>query len=142
MSSTCENYATVDPKQLHKSRMTFWRQAQSKDTASQTSWKTRWATKVETSWAGKQAKKAETASQTSWETRPETKKDKTTEADTASQHGDKLADSDKMKTSDKGLFFFGPLSSVDHHLEKGRAFLWCGDFCWRDSGRYCLRVFF
>ena len=34
------NYTTVDPKQLHKSHIKFWRQAQNTDTASQPRWET------------------------------------------------------------------------------------------------------
>ena len=66
------NYATVDPKQLHKSHMKSWGQAQSTDTASQTSWKTRWETRPET--RERQDQEADTASQTRWETSWETRR--------------------------------------------------------------------
>ncbi len=53
------NYTTVDLKKLHKSHRKFWRQAQSTDTASQTSWGDK---------LGDKPRKPDTASQTSWKT--------------------------------------------------------------------------
>ena len=43
-----KNYTTVDPKQLHKSHMKFWRQTQNTDTASQPTWEASSETRPET----------------------------------------------------------------------------------------------
>ena len=47
-SFSTKNYTTVDPKQLHKSHMKFWRQTQNTDTASQPTWEASWETRPET----------------------------------------------------------------------------------------------
>ena len=92
-----QNYTTVDPKQLHKSHMKFWRQTQNTDTASQPTWEASWETRPET--RERQNQGGGHGIPANVETRPETResKDQGGGHSIPAKMGNKLGDKSKTR---------------------------------------------
>ena len=94
------NYTTVDPKQLHKSHMKFWRQAQSTDTPDQLENRMGQKTGDKLGWETSQEGEHSIPDQMGDKLGDKTRDKKKTSpggADTASQMKDKLRDKTKTK---------------------------------------------